>query len=309
MVDTAAPFEELEWSQANVEYPLNLLGNAYTAVRYDIERVQRGVMAWPGEHYALSDILARGGICPDQGYFATNVGKARGVPTLLFRGRGNDARHVWFGFLDGANTWQLEVGRYAEQRYVTGFAIDPQTWREVSDHELKFLAERFLQQPAYRTSRIHTVFATDFLARGHPVAAGSAALKAVRLEPKNFPAWEIVVAAEKELGFGAKERERTFREAAAALAAYPDLESGYITRVIDSLRSRGETAAADAERDRLMQKNRESRVDLNLVQMRRTLVQSFTSKTLEERVNIFGVLVAEQAKRLNLPPRPGRGTE
>ena len=42
-------------------------------------------------------ILQEGGLCVDQAYFAAMVGKAKGVPTLLFRGAGLDGR----GLLDG----------------------------------------------------------------------------------------------------------------------------------------------------------------------------------------------------------------
>ena len=44
------------------------------------------------------------------------VGKAKGVPTLLFRGVGLDGRHAWFGFLDSDGHWELDCGRYADQK-------------------------------------------------------------------------------------------------------------------------------------------------------------------------------------------------
>ena len=127
VVDTAAPLDELEWSQQIADYPLSLLPRAYTMIRYRPDRVARNAMRWPGPTYRLADILGAGGICVDQAYFAAEFGKARGVPTLLFRGEGGSGRHAWFGFLDGKQNWQLDAGRFAEQRFVTGFAYDPQT--------------------------------------------------------------------------------------------------------------------------------------------------------------------------------------
>lgn len=296
VVDASAPFAELEWSQQVADYPLNSLGKAYTMVRYDFDRVQRDELNWRGETYALNDILAAGGICVDQAYFATNVGKARGVPTLLFRGRGVSSRHAWFGFLDAKEQWQFDVGRYAEQRFVTGYTIDPQTWREISDHELRFLAERFLTQPAYLQSRIHTMFAADFLGRKNPVAAGSAAQKAAKLEPRNFPAWEVMISAEKALNLDARVMEQTLREAAAALRSYPDLEAAYSARVSESMRARGEVAGAEAEQNRITQKNRDNRGDIALYRARDTLVKSFAREPLPDQVSAFNALVAAQGK-------------
>ena len=296
VVDASASFAELEWSQQMAEFPLTSLGNAYTAVHYDIERVRQTEMNWQKGAYSLPDILANGGICIDQAYFATHVGKARGVPTLLFRGQGLSTRHAWFGFLDEKEEWQLDVGRYAEQRFVTGYVMDPQTWREVSDHELKFLAARFFKQPLYLQSRVHMIFAADFLTRGNAVAAANAALKAVKLEGRNFPAWEVLISAEKTLGLGPKQQEETLREALAALQGYPDLESAYSARLSESLRARGETAAADAEQLRIVQKNRDNRGDIALQRARLNLVASFTTQPLPEQISAFQALVAVQPK-------------
>lgn len=150
VVDAAAPFAELDWSRQMLDYPLNQLARAYMLVRYRSDRLANNRPVWPGRSYQLSDILRDGGICCDQAYFAAQVGKARGVPTLLFTGAGNDGRHAWFGFLDSNQKWQLDAGRYAEQRFITGFARDPQTWRELSDHELQFLSERFHALPSFQ---------------------------------------------------------------------------------------------------------------------------------------------------------------
>jgi hypothetical protein len=164
VVDAAAPLAELKWTQQVADYPLSHLDRAYTMVRYRQDRIANNNPVWPGATYKLHDILKAGGICVDQAYFATETGKARGVPTLFFTGAGDDGRHAWFGFLDTAQKWKFDVGRYAEQRFVTGHALDPQTWRRISDHELKFLAERFRALPTFRQSAGHGAFAEDFLA-------------------------------------------------------------------------------------------------------------------------------------------------
>jgi hypothetical protein len=292
VVDATAPFIELEWSQQVVSTPLNSLARAYTLVRYDIDRVQRNELIWRGPTYALDDVLAAGGICVDQGYFATQVGKARGVPTLLFRGQGVDSRHAWFGFLDAKEKWQLDVGRYAEQRFVTGYVLDPQTWIHITDHQLKFLAERFRTRPTFQQSRIHAEFAANFLGSKDPATALQAARKAVSAERRNHVAWEIVFAAEHALGRDPKDREATLREAAAACEDYPDLEALYTSRMTESMRARGDAEGAEREQNRIAKKNHRNREDLGVQAARRTLVRAFATQTVEEQVQTYNSLVA-----------------
>jgi hypothetical protein len=297
VVDATASFADLEWSQQIANYPLPHLGKAYTMVRYDAGRVQRNEVFWTGDSYGLDTILAAGGICVDQGYFAAQVGKARGVPTLLFRGQGTDSRHAWFGFLDGKEKWELDVGRYAEQRFVTGYAVDPQTWRNISDHELKFLSERFRTKASFRLSRLHTQFAGDFMAAGDAASAATAARKAIDAERRNHAAWEVLLAAEAALGRDALQREATLREAVATFVSYPDLEAVYASRLSESLRARGDGAAADAEQSRIAQKNQRKREDLSLVEAQRTLLRSLATQPVTDQVVTYQTLLAG----------PGRG--
>ncbi len=291
VVDAAAPFGELTWSQNIADYPLAQLDKAYTMIRYRSDRVANNNPIWPGPAYAMHFILRDGGICVDQAYFATQTGKARGVPTLLFYGAGNDGRHAWFGFLDGAQKWQFDAGRYAEQRFVTGLALDPQTWREISDHELKFLAERFRTLPTFRQSQTHVAYAADYLATALPEAAVNAARKAVKMERRNVAAWETLCLAEVAAGRTARQRETTLREAALALQLYPDLEASFVNRVSASLRARGETSAAAAEEQMIARKNQAKRGDLSTQQARDILVRSLNTDKPPAQVQAYNSIL------------------
>ena len=287
VVDTAAPFGELEWAAKISDYPLSQLARAYTMVRYRAERVANNQPIWLGRSYRLPEILATGGICCDQAYFATQVGKSRGVPTLLFHGAGNDGRHAWFGFLDGNQKWQLDAGRYAEQRFVTGYARDPQTWREISDHELQFLSEGFRALPPFRQAVFHANVAADCLASGDAATAATAARKAVNFERRHQPAWDVLIAAGQKLGREPKFIEAVMREAALAFQRYPDLEAHYIRRTADSLRARGEISLADAEVLRITNKNKRARSDLGVQQARDTVLRSFAGDPLAKQIQTF----------------------
>ena len=291
VVDAAAPFSELEWSQQAAGQPLAQLAQAYSMIRYRTERATGNVPMWPGRSYRLPEILAAGGICADQAYFATQVGKARGVPTLLIYGAGNDGRHAWFGYLDGNQKWQLDAGRYAEQRFVTGYARDPQTWREFSDHELRFLSERFRELPSFRQSRVHAAFADEYLAGGNAPAAAAAARKAVNFERRNQAGWETLVAAARKEGRDARTAENLLREAALAFQRYPDLEAQYVNRVAESLRARGQTSEADEEIRHIALKNKAERGDLSVQQAREIVLRGMKAEALSEQIRSYNSVV------------------
>ncbi len=248
-------------------------------------------MHWTGGSYKLPEILSTGGICSDQAFFATQVGKARGVPTLFIYGAGNDGRHAWFGFLDGSQKWQLDAGRYAEQRYVTGFARDPQTWAEFSDHELQFLSERFRELPSFKQSRVHEIFAGEYLLLGKGPAAGAAARKAVSHERRNQNGWNTLIAAAKLEGRDAKTIESIMREAALAFQRYADLEAHYVNRVAESLRARGETSAADTEVRRIANKNRPARGDLSILQARDIVQRAIATQPLAGQIQSYNTVI------------------
>jgi hypothetical protein len=294
VVDVAAPVPQLEWSEKAVTLPLDQLEGAYTMIKYRTDRAEKeGQMNWTGKPYTLQAILEDGGICIDQSYFASEVGKARGVPTLMFMGAGQDGRHAWFGYLDSGRKWRLDAGRYAEQRLVTGVAFDPQTWENISDHELQFLSERFRALPSFMESRVHEEFAQEFLRSGDAASAARSARMAVNFERRNLPAWETLISANAKLNIGAAQEEGVMREAALALARYPDLMITYENRVCASLRSRGETSLADFEERGIAERLKGERVDLAVQQAASILSRSIASQSVSEQIATYNAIIAQ----------------
>lgn len=301
LVDLAAPFPELTWAQTQVHQPLAQAAAMYDAVQYRSDRLQYGIYNWPGSSYSLAAILSEGGICVDQAYFAAQAGKARGVPTLIFRGAGLDGRHAWFGFLDGARRWQLDAGRYAEQRFVTGLAHDPQTWGDLSDHEVQFLSEGFRLLPGFRSSQIHQVFAQTYLRLSQVDAAVKAARKAINAESRNLPAWEILLTAQAAAGEDAKAIEVTLRDAAIAFQRYPDLSARFILRQTASLRARGETSAADYAERMFARKHQADRADLSIAQASEELSRAMASQPIFEQMRLYQTLVDQLGRGAGMP--------
>ncbi len=287
VVDSNAAFEEMKWAQENIRLDLPGFSVAYDMVRYRRDRAQENVMIWPGQTYELPEILKQGGICVDQAYFAATAGKAKGVPTLIFRGAGLDGRHAWFGYLDLNHHWVLDAGRYAERKYVSGVAYDPQTWGNLSDHELAFLTEDFRRLQPYRNSRIHAEFADEFLRRSDFDAAQKAARRAVNFEHRNVDAWNILLTAQQQLHVEPKVAEATLREAAIALQRYPDLEATFINRLAASLRTRGETSAADYEEGKIARKNQSDRSDISVSQAREIMMRSMQADETQGQLQTY----------------------
>ena len=284
LVDLALPDEERRWARERVKTPLARLEETYGAVAYREDRIAAGEYVWPGRRYTLAGILAEGGICVDQAYFAAQAGKARGVPTLLFGGAGRDGRHAWFGFLGVGRKWRLDAGRYEEQRFVTGEAIDPQTWATITDHELAFLSEGFRRMRTAREAAAHGGFARWLFQDGRPAEAETAARAAVRLERRTLDAWDVLLDLRPEAGAA---RETVAREAAAGLTAYPDLQSRFLALVEASLRTRGETAEAERIGRELTRRMEGKRDDLGVARIAEQLAAAAATSTPAEQVKLY----------------------
>jgi hypothetical protein len=289
-VDMTLPSKEREWVLGNVRQPLAKLEEMYSSIRYSQNRVEDGVYVWPGTGYRLEDILREGGICVDQAYFATQAGKARGVPTILFCGAGRDGRHAWFGHLGSGRKWFMDGGRHESQNYVTGVALDPQTWTEVSDHELKFLSEGFRRELNAREARTHADFARWLFADGKAREAETAARAAIRLERRTLDAWDLLL--ERSAAPGA-DREALAKEAAGGLSAYPDLQAHYLGIAVDSLRARGETAEADRIGRELARRFAAKRGDLSTREISAQLARAMNNASIEAQVRLYRSLLRQ----------------
>jgi hypothetical protein len=206
---------------------------------------------------------------------------------LLFTGAGRDGWHAWFGYLDQDGHWQLDAGRYANQQFVTGIAIDPQTWGPISDHELKFLSEGFRLLPSWRQACVNADFAAAYLAAEKFAAAARAARVAVNYEPRDLAAWETLLAAQKRLGTAQMDIEITLRGAKLAFQNYPDIEESFTDLIAESLRARGDGSAAEFEESLFEDKVGSERDDLNISRAADTLKHSMATDNMEMQIRTY----------------------
>mgnify|MGYP006275839831 CR=1 FL=1 len=259
LVDHSLADSEFEWARKNVTTARSSFEKVFDSIRYDTKRIQARQYNWPFPTYRMEDIKKQGGICVDQAYFAVMAGKAKGIPTLFFTGQGDSGGHAWFGYLESLGRWKNDCGRYRQERYTVGTALDPQTWLPITDAELDFVANSRERSETYRQVKLWTDFAINF-----PGEQGEAILaEALRIQPDFLPAWEFKgKLLEKKSDFGA---QKTFWEDfVKRFYRYPDLRVRGQERLLELARSEGnETAAKNYEKQILIQ-NRAQRFDLSI---------------------------------------------
>lgn len=264
LVDSPIDPAEFAWARKRVRLSRSEMPKAFSMIRYDRERLLGQQYSWTEGPYTLEEIYSKGGICVDQAYFASMVGKARGLPTLYFSGQGVDGGHAWFGYMKMDDKWELDCGRYENQNYATGEALDPQTWTPISDHELQFLAKRFRDTPLFAASQDDILFAELFLAAGQNDRAFRAADSAVSVCPENPDAWNEKTKVLEKTQASLPVRRTHLEAAIKQFTNYRDLRVDYQLALAKVAREQGDTAAADALERQAQYQNKNKRSDLSV---------------------------------------------
>ena len=289
IVDIPAPVCELEWSLKNVKGSRALWGNHYKEIIYDRTRIFRKLYHWPHRDYTLQEIQECFGICVDQAYYSVITARAHGIPSLYFHGRGKYGGHAWFGFMKKKTEWDLNIGRYSDQGYAIGFAIHPQTDREMTDHELKYFCSRALQPKLSRDAFSLAYLAKLFYEEDFAQGALLSAQRARQIIPLCEEAWKIEcdVLVDTEAFLEAIE---LLKKKAVCFKYYPDVVSDarqrqavLLSRIGDAVKAEKilglEVARVASGRDDLQQ-------ELVMAQAEKLLEQGKAHKGLEviERV-------------------------
>lgn len=262
LVDAPVPRSELEWAAKNVRVRRERFDGVLDMVRYDQRRADRGIFKWPHGTYRLANIELAGGICTDQSYFASIAGKAKGIPTLYFAGQGQDGGHAWFGYLRGNGKWELDAGRFFDQRYTVGQALDPQTWLPITDHELLYLSGRAVRGPGHDAALGDLAMFEIFQRRGELPRAAAAAESARFHSPGLVDAWdarEEVLAASGDVAA----LRQHYIAAIDQFRREEDLRVRYQTRLASLERTGGDDKAARDIETRMIRENRRERTDLS----------------------------------------------
>lgn len=193
VVDTTAGFDEKAWALSKYAGDRNV-GRHFFDVPYDWDAFRKGAAKKVTTlGFTLPNILQYGGVCADQAYFATEVGKAIGVPTAYDSGAAGDLSHAWVGFLqtDGRNGWwNFETGRYKEYQGVRGSVMDPVSRKRIPDSYVSLLGELIGTKAVDRYNAVALTDAAAQLVQWQKdnntpdVAAPSSDLTGVRPSPR-----------------------------------------------------------------------------------------------------------------------------
>ncbi len=190
VIHVPVPESELEWARENVGGSLSGWDNKYSGIEYDTDRPDAQRYAWDYGPYTLASIKEKGGICVDQAYYAVMTARAHGIPAIYFHGSGNNANHAWFAYMRAAGDWKLDVGRYSGAGFTTGFAIDPQTRKEMTDHDVAYACESSLHSTAFQRAAVYGAIA-EVLLESDPDNALRCARLARKEVKRYLRPWEI----------------------------------------------------------------------------------------------------------------------
>jgi hypothetical protein len=152
VVDATSSIEEMQWAVDKFAGDTNV-GARFFQIEYDQNHLRTGApkkVTLAG--WNLPNILEHGGVCADQAYFASTVGKAIGVPTTYTVGASAEVAHAWVGFLQSNGRrawWNFDAGRYEAYQGVRGVVRDPQSREMVPDNRIALLAD-FVSVPVDR---------------------------------------------------------------------------------------------------------------------------------------------------------------
>lgn len=292
VVDAPVPRGELEWAAKNVRLRRNQFDRAFSIVDYDERRAQRGIYEWPRDkgRYILANIELWGGICVDQAYFAAIAGKAKGIPTLYFAGQGTDGGHAWFGYLRSPDgKWDLDAGRYLNQNYAAGRALDPQTWLPISDHDLLYLSGKAARSPGHDAALGDLSMAEFFAERGDVTKRLEATQSALHNAPAYAAAWD---AREQALD-AAGDRAALRALYAAGIEKFKnvdDLKVRYQARLADFELSSGDARLAAKLEDQMVAQNRRGRSDLSSAAAAESVLRMVSNGAYRDALREFNAL-------------------
>lgn len=259
LVDSEVKLSELEYAQkSRISY--SRFADAFFTINYDMSRVQSGSIAfvWGFPTYNLADIEKNGGICVDQAYYASILGKGRGIPTLYFHGQGTDGGHAWFGYMASSGKWELDCGRYESQNYPKGYALDPQTWQVIDDTVLTNFFKNGEKNPNYQPAQNALAWAK--LHTEDTDATRKILDDARSIMPELTEAWQMEGAYLEHTNASDDDKKTFYESWIKQFSTYAGMKIEGQRLLLKVLKKSGDPAADDLQRDIVLQ-NRSSGFD------------------------------------------------
>jgi len=240
VVDTRRPVAERVWALDRYGGTGNI-GRLYRLIEYDTRAFTRGGEPEVRGHApTLPNLRKYGGLCHEQALFASEVGKAVGVPSVYVSGPSQSGiGHAWVAFLrrrrDGY-LWDRETGRTGRDERPPGFLIEPQTGRRRPESELDFALAALNEKSANRADARLWVAATEVLVAAQaPAEALRCLRRSIETSVSDRRQWELFA----RLARAGAVHEREVLEAISIftrrLTPYPALAVEAFSRLVQTL--------------------------------------------------------------------------
>jgi len=261
LVDSEVKLSELAYAQQN-RISSSHFDDAFFSIKYNVERVSSGNFAftWDLPTYTLQDIETNGGICVDQAYYASLLGKGRGIPTLYFHGQGADGGHAWFGYLARSGKWELDCGRYASQNYPKGYALDPQTWQVIDDTTLIHFFKNGEKDPRFQPAQNALAWAR--LHAGDP-SEKTILDQARALMPELTQTWEMEAALLEQTNASDDDLKAFYQDWVKQFVPYLDMKVEGQRHLLALLKKDNDPEAESLQRD-IIETNQTSGFDVGI---------------------------------------------
>ena len=251
-----------------------------SAIRF--ERMKSGKFSWTEGEYTLQNIHQQTGICVDQAYYAMIAGKARGLPTLFFTGQGTDGGHAWFGYLKTENRWELDCGRYKNQNYAVGQALDPQTWLPVTDHELEIRAQGAGEGREFFSSQDDILIGRMCERAGDGAKALRAYESAMQVCPQNEAGWTAKADYLRRTGAPLNVLKSHHEAALRQFATNRDARVDQQVALAQIARQQGASQEAEGLERQIVAQNKRSRSDLSVSVAAQKVISLIAAKQLDQ---------------------------
>jgi hypothetical protein len=294
VIDHPLSTSELEWARERESFRRSGFDKIFSSIQYDHPRLRASIFSWPHGKYSLEAIRSKGGICVDQAYFSSMVGKAKGIPTLTFVGQGSGGGHAWFGFLKSPGRWETDCGRYENQNYPVGNAIDPQLWKPITDDELGALARGEKNLSGFRGKALD-YFAWALVNPDEPYYRESL-IRARTLHPTYVDVWkkeaEWVESVEKDL----REKKNFWVKWLKAFSNTVDLKIEGQKKLAGVYDKMGNPREAEKIRTLIVRQNRSGRFDLAIAEGAEQLMAKVEDKKWSEAEKSYERMVKDFEK-------------